>query len=70
VMERASFSLERQAPARTRTFILSTLREMEGLQGQQPCARSIFLVEHSLRCVSSHLCLATTRHPLMARSLL
>ena len=54
MMERASFSLERQAPARTRTFILSTLREMEGLQGQQPCALSIFLVEYSLCCVSSH----------------
>jgi hypothetical protein len=44
VMERASFSLGRQAPARTRTLIPSTLREMEGLQGQKPCALSIFLV--------------------------
>jgi hypothetical protein len=39
VMKRESFSLGRQALARRRTLIPSTLREMEGLQGQQPCVR-------------------------------
>jgi hypothetical protein len=53
-MERARFSLGRQAPAHERTLIPSTLREMEGLQGQQPCARSISLFLYNLCCVSSH----------------
>ena len=33
MLERKSFSLGRQAPARRRTLISSTLRKMEGLQG-------------------------------------
>jgi hypothetical protein len=54
VMELASFSLGRQTRPAQRTLIPSTFREMEGLQGQQPCAVSIFLVKYSLCCLSSH----------------
>ena len=46
MMERASFSLGWQAPASTRTLIPTTLREMEGLQGQKPCALYFFLLYH------------------------
>ncbi len=42
VMERASFSLGRQTPARRSTLIPSTSLMGRGLQGQQPCARFIF----------------------------
>jgi hypothetical protein len=41
VMDRASFSLGRQTPARSH-LIPSTFCEMEGLQGQKPCALCIF----------------------------
>ena len=70
VLERASFSPGRRAPARRRTLTPSTLlRVSEGLQGQTPCARFISLFNTG--CVvscSRTICLAPTADP--PRSLL
>jgi hypothetical protein len=40
------------AGSRRRTLIPSTFREMEGLQGQKPCALSLFFILYSLCCVA------------------
>jgi hypothetical protein len=68
-MERASFSLGRQALACRRTLILIILREMEGLQGYQPYALSMLLVQYSLCIVSSHMYPARTHPPTLDRAL-